>query len=117
MLLEVFTGKRPTDPMFAGELNLREWINHAFPVRLVDVVDTELLQLQDDEANCSSNNNNSSEASSSRLTDLLVPIFELGLLCTRDVPDERSTMKDVVVKLKRVRKDYAASSGREQRAE
>jgi len=44
--------------------------------------DTELLQPQDDEANCGLNrkNNPSSEASSSRLADPLIPIFELGLL-------------------------------------
>ncbi|CAL4979957.1 unnamed protein product [Urochloa decumbens] len=49
MLLEVFTGKMPTDSMFSGELNLREWIHRAFPTRLADLVDTKLLQLQDDD--------------------------------------------------------------------
>jgi len=106
MLLEVVTGKMPTDSMFAGELNLRKWVRRAFPIGLADIVDIELLQQQNDEA--SHNNNPPSEASSSRLADLLVPIFELGLLCSRDAPDERLTMKDVVVKLKRIRKDYAA---------
>ncbi|CAO2146683.1 unnamed protein product, partial [Urochloa humidicola] len=119
MLLEVFTGRMPTDSMFAGELNLREWVHRAFQTGLADIVDKELLRQQDDGANHgpSHNNNHPSEASSSRVTDLLVPIFELGLLCSRDAPDERLTMKDVVVKLKRIRKDCAASAGREQRGQ
>jgi serine/threonine protein kinase len=125
MLLEVFTGKMPTDSMFAGELNLREWVRRAFQTRLADLVDTKLLQQQDDESNRGWSHNNNhpsgskkhnnppSEASSSRLADLLVPIFELGLLCSSDAPDERLTMKDVVVKLKKIRKDYdAASAGK-----
>jgi serine/threonine protein kinase len=87
MLLEVFTGKMPTDSMFAGELNLREWVRRAFQTRLADLVDTKLLQQQDDEANRGWSHNNNhpsgskkhnnppSEASSSRLADLLVPII------------------------------------------
>jgi hypothetical protein len=43
MLPEIFTRKMPTDSMFAGEQKLREWVHQAFPMRLADLVDTELL--------------------------------------------------------------------------
>jgi serine/threonine protein kinase len=111
MLLEVFTGKMPTDSMFAGERSLREWVHRAFPSRLLELLDTELVQ--DIEENCGfirNHGNNPSESASSLID--LVPIFELGLLCSRDAPDERLTMKDVVVKLKRMKKDYVDSAGR-----
>lgn len=93
MLLEVFTGKKPTDAMFVGELSLRHWVHQAFPEGLLQVVDARIL-LDD------------ASAATSSLNGFLVAVMELGLLCSADSPDQRTTMKDVVVTLKKVRKDY-----------
>ncbi|KAL6622804.1 hypothetical protein ACP70R_032683 [Stipagrostis hirtigluma subsp. patula] len=106
MLLEVFTGKRPTDPMFVGELSLRQWVSEAFPTKLIDVVDEKLLQ--DEETSlCFRQQTNTSMVSTSPGNNFLASIFELGLICSSESPEQRMAMNDVVVKLNNINKDYS----------
>lgn len=78
--------------MFEGELSIRQWVQQAFPSQLDTVVDSQLLQ--------------DAISSSANLNEVLPLIFELGLLCTTDSPDQRMSMSDVVVTLKKIKMNY-----------
>ncbi|VAH78768.1 unnamed protein product [Triticum turgidum subsp. durum] len=98
VLLEVFTRKKPTDPMFTGELSLRQWVNQSCQCfELSSVTDRGLLQ--DEPKHGIDKISNPSEDSSAILNTFLVSIIELGLVCSRTAPDERMPMDDVVVRL------------------
>ena len=50
LLLEMLTRKQPTNDMFYGDLNLHKWLNLAFPRKVKEVIDHNLLkQLDGDE--------------------------------------------------------------------
>ncbi|XP_020242524.1 putative receptor-like protein kinase At3g47110 [Asparagus officinalis] len=98
LLLEIFTRKKPTDPMFTGESSLRRWVNDANPTGLLDTVDQNLLK--DENGNERPNN----YLISSRAC--LSSIMELGIICSSDSPNERLAMKDVVPKLRKIKMRY-----------
>ena len=42
LLLEMFTGKRPTDSIFLNSLNLRDFVKESLPERIIDIIDPNL---------------------------------------------------------------------------
>ncbi|CAO2146724.1 unnamed protein product [Urochloa humidicola] len=113
MLLEVFTGKRPTDPMFVEGLSLRQWVSQVFPARLIDAVDPKLLQDEEIHHICFGHQTGTSLGSSSSTStsnSILASVFELGLLCSSESVEQRMAMNHVVSKLEDIEKDYHYAS-------
>uniref|UniRef100_A0A5K0Y5L6 Serine-threonine/tyrosine-protein kinase catalytic domain-containing protein n=1 Tax=Nymphaea colorata TaxID=210225 RepID=A0A5K0Y5L6_9MAGN len=92
LILEVFTGRKPTDEQFDGEFSLRQWVAEAFPVAISDVIDSHVLN----------ESNTTPTERSAAMNELLVMIMELGLSCSSVSPNERMDMKEVVVGLRRI---------------
>ncbi|GLJ28857.1 hypothetical protein SUGI_0568640 [Cryptomeria japonica] len=80
LILEMVTRKEPSDEMFVADLSLHKWVRSAFPNRLADVVNSELLRdvnenMEDDKC--------------------LISFIHVGLLCSSESPRERPSMRDV----------------------
>lgn len=93
--------------MFVGELNLKQWVSQAFPHQLENVVDSSIR----DEHKNGIQDGSKPEENFSILNTYLASIIELALLCSRAAPEERIPMKDVVVKLNKIKSDYSSQLG------
>ncbi|GLJ28662.1 hypothetical protein SUGI_0564860 [Cryptomeria japonica] len=91
LILEMVTRKRPSDEMFVGDMNLQRWVRLAFPDRLIDIVDSELLK--DVNENMEDNR-------------CLLSFIHVGLLCTAESPRERPTIRDVANALENLKTSF-----------
>ncbi|XP_008368011.2 probable LRR receptor-like serine/threonine-protein kinase At3g47570 [Malus domestica] len=107
LLLEMFTGKRPTDNMFQGTSNLRNFVKAAMP-KVVEIVDP-LLVLESFEGDMSVNNRLDQDRQTNRNKieeSCLVSILEIGVACSAQLPRERMDISDVVAELCRIRNKF-----------
>ncbi|KDP38742.1 hypothetical protein JCGZ_04095 [Jatropha curcas] len=86
LLLEMFTGKRPTDEIFNGSFNLHNFVKVALPNNVVEVVDPVLVSEK-------------GEAISNVSVECLISIFQIGVDCSIASPSERMSIPDVIRQL------------------
>ncbi|CAI0396733.1 unnamed protein product [Linum tenue] len=119
LLLEIFTGRRPTDEIFKNGLSQHGFVGNALSEKLIaKVVDpilfNELSLGPATHSYVNSSSNNSEEANYNKshiLEEALISILEIGVACSPDSPDERISMSEVVtrlVSLKRLLRDKLA---------
>ncbi|KAL3370462.1 hypothetical protein AABB24_007485 [Solanum stoloniferum] len=93
MLMEVLTKRRPTDEEICnGNLNLRKWIIQSFSGSMMDVVDVNLFSEE--------------EQITSKSEICIASMIELGLDCTKETPESRVTMKEVVKRLHKIKNAF-----------
>uniref|UniRef100_A0A0E0K2E9 Receptor kinase-like protein Xa21 n=2 Tax=Oryza punctata TaxID=4537 RepID=A0A0E0K2E9_ORYPU len=99
ILLEMLTGKRPTDPMFGNGLDIMKFVETNLPRQILHVVDASLIDELEEFAKAKPESEN-------MVHQCLVSLLQLGLLCTRPVPSERMNMKQIASKLHDFRASY-----------
>ncbi|KAG2663695.1 hypothetical protein I3760_16G045300 [Carya illinoinensis] len=113
LLLEMFTGKRPTDDMFNGSFMLHEFVKAALPERLVDVIDPILLWEREDQYGETRTNETPNYQSqitiSSKIREGLSLILGIGVACSMEFPMERMTIKDVLKELHLIREKTSSN--------
>ncbi|XP_078165258.1 receptor kinase-like protein Xa21 [Carex rostrata] len=94
LLLEMFTGVSPTDERIRDDLSLQKYVEMAFPNQVMDIVDTKLFSETDGEDNLYAPEN---------VYNCLVSVIQCGLMCSKESPKERISMKDVTKELNSAR--------------
>lgn len=84
LLLEMLTGRRPTDTMFHDDMSLPKYVEMAYPDNLLEIMDNAIPQ----------------DGNSQDIVDwFIAPISRIGLACCRDSASQRMRMNEVVKEL------------------
>ncbi|EEF33104.1 serine-threonine protein kinase, plant-type, putative [Ricinus communis] len=102
LLLEMMTGKKPTDDNFTGNHNLHSICRMALPDEVSEIVDPILLQ--GDETN---NNQGSMEpkAADSKVK-CLISMIKVGIACSMESPQDRMDISNALTNLHYIKSNY-----------
>ncbi|KAJ0909079.1 putative protein kinase RLK-Pelle-LRR-XII-1 family [Helianthus annuus] len=92
LLLEVMTGKKPTDDIFNEGHSLHKFASMALPDHVMDVIDLNILNIY--QGVC--------EADAQKIEECLASTIKIGVSCSMDSPSLRMNMEKVVHELRRI---------------
>jgi hypothetical protein len=95
----MFTGKRPTDPLFVNELNIVSFVERNFPDQILQVIDTSLQE------ECQANTQENMDTYKGAC-QCMFALLQVALSCTRQLPDERITMREAASKIRVIKNSY-----------
>ncbi|VAI90110.1 unnamed protein product [Triticum turgidum subsp. durum] len=85
LLLEMFTGRRPTDSEFGESLGIHKYVQMALPDRATEVIDRHLLAETEDEEESISNSESMVDLRIACITSVLCT----GISCSQETPTDR----------------------------
>ncbi|PON86497.1 Tyrosine-protein kinase [Trema orientale] len=98
LLLEIFTGKRPTDGEFGDGENINMFVKMALPEKVAEIVDPNLVPEREEEQ-ASSSNRSVQAANRSKIHECLISVLRIGVMCSNESPKERMKINDVLKEL------------------
>ena len=102
LLLEMFTGKKPTDDMFGEERSLKEWVSEALEQNAATGIAAPALLSGEDQHYYAKE-------------QCLLSIFELAMKCLFTSADERINMIEAAAALHKIYATIVAATGRRRR--
>ena len=99
VLLEMFTGKKPTHNMFVDGMNLHKWVGNYFPNQVGEVVDRNLLR------------RNSTIIEEDKELNCINHLVTVGFLCTKESLEGRPTMIEILGMLQNIKETFLAANG------
>uniref|UniRef100_A0A0E0LCZ1 Receptor kinase-like protein Xa21 n=1 Tax=Oryza punctata TaxID=4537 RepID=A0A0E0LCZ1_ORYPU len=104
LLLEMFTGKRPTDDEFAHDFNLHKYVELALRDQVTRVVDQDLLSAIED------GKQKIPMSDSDSITGITIAsitsILNIGIMCSKELPADRIQISDAMKELLDIKEKY-----------
>ncbi|KFK27498.1 hypothetical protein AALP_AA8G390600 [Arabis alpina] len=92
LILEMFSGKRPTNELFGGNFTLHSYTKSALPERVLDIADKSILNI--------------GLRVGFRIAECLTLVLEVGLQCCEESPMNRLATSEVAKELISIRERF-----------
>ncbi|KAM7478398.1 hypothetical protein LguiA_026611 [Lonicera macranthoides] len=117
LILDMITGKRPTNPLFVEGLNLHNYAKLSLPNRVMEIVDPMLLNnIEDNASTIAANDDQIHLASNGNIEEYLISMVKLGVACSMESTQDRMDIKSVVRELDSIKKTPCSDVTRTQTA-
>uniref|UniRef100_A0A0E0JE62 Receptor kinase-like protein Xa21 n=1 Tax=Oryza punctata TaxID=4537 RepID=A0A0E0JE62_ORYPU len=105
LLLEMFTGRSPTDDIFRDSMDLHKFVAASFLESALNIAD-QTIWLHEE-----ANDTDGTNASTKRriIQQCLVSVLRLGLSCSKQQPRDRMLLADAVSEIHEIRDEYLRS--------
>ncbi|XP_057772770.1 putative receptor-like protein kinase At3g47110 [Salvia miltiorrhiza] len=103
LLLEMFSGRRPTDEMFRDGFGIHSFVGNCLVEEAKEVVDPWLLREMEDAVRFSIGDGDQSFMEQHKLRQLVFEVLNVGVACSVDSAKERMTISDAVGRLQSIR--------------
>ncbi|XP_056160627.1 putative receptor-like protein kinase At3g47110 [Syzygium oleosum] len=112
LLLEMFTGRRPTDDIFKEDFNLQKFVKSVLSKRATGILDQSIFcgevgESWDNEGNWSDCGIDQAKC--------LISVFEIGLICSAESPKDRKDINRVALDLLSIRDKFLKTGIHEDR--
>ncbi|CAL5076479.1 unnamed protein product [Urochloa decumbens] len=101
-LIEMFTGRSPTNGMFKDGISLHHYAEEAFPDKIMEIADANIWL-------CEGANTSNDTRHMTRIKECLSSVIQLGVLCSKHLPSERLSMSDAAAEMHAIRHKYICS--------
>ncbi|XP_078174977.1 receptor kinase-like protein Xa21 [Carex rostrata] len=102
VLLEMLTGKRPTDAIFRDGFNIHAYVSNAFPEKIIEILNPSMFE----ELKClESNLGNGNDLLNMVMEKCIIPLVRVSLACSKEAPKDRMRMVDVTVELSKIKQN------------
>ncbi|KAF7133251.1 hypothetical protein RHSIM_Rhsim09G0175900 [Rhododendron simsii] len=103
LLLEMLTGKRPTDELFTIRQSLHEFCKEALPERVMETVDSRMLLVESTDAE---NDAQKERFRRDKTRECPVSLVRIGIACSAESPSKRMIIKDVIIGLMEIKEVF-----------
>ncbi|KAM0902799.1 hypothetical protein ACQ4PT_019072 [Festuca glaucescens] len=102
LLLEMFTGKKPTSSEFGEMLSIHKHVQMALPDQAANVIDQDLLKAENNSKETVGDYDNSKDMRVSHI----ISILRIGISCSKETPSERIQIGDALRELQTIRDKF-----------